>query len=113
MELEERLAAIVKILDENKAEHIEVFNLEGSEYMANGVVLATAMADRHLLALLDYLKQDLKPKGEEFLHVDTSDEWVAIDLGDILVHVMTESARNKYHMEAFLQEFEKKKQARG
>ncbi|MGE4295628.1 MAG: ribosome silencing factor [Campylobacterales bacterium] len=113
MELKERLSAIAQVLDQNKAEHIEVFNLENGEYMANGVVIASAMADRHLLALLDFLKKDLKPLGEEFLHVDISDEWVAIDLGDILVHIMTESARNKYHMEAFLREFEKKKQARG
>lgn len=112
MELKERLSAIAKILDQNKAENIETFNLEGGEYMASGVVIASAMADRHLLALLDFLKKDLKPLGEEFLHVDTSDEWIAIDMGDILVHIMTEGARSKYHMEAFLREFEKKKLAR-
>ena len=111
MTLEERLGKIAAILDQNKAEHIETFNLQDSEYMADGVVVATAMADRHLFALLDFLKKDLKPE-EQFLHVEESDEWIVIDMGDIIVHIMSESAREKYHLEAFLKEFEAKKAAK-
>jgi ribosome silencing factor RsfS/YbeB/iojap len=108
MQIEERLEKIVQVLDANKAEEIETFNLEGSDYMVEGVVVATALAARHLAALIDYLKTDLKP-AEEFLHVDVSDEWIVADLGDMLIHVMTKDARAKYHLESFLQEFELKK----
>ncbi|GHV01946.1 ribosomal silencing factor RsfS [Campylobacterota bacterium] len=111
MDLAKRLEAIVKVLDQNKAERIESFDLEKSDYMVSGVVIASALADRHLSALLDLLKQALKPHGEEFLHTDSSDEWIVIDMGDILVHIMTESARDRYNLEAFLDEFSKKKAA--
>jgi ribosome-associated protein len=104
-----RLDAIAKVLDQNKAERIEKFNLENSDYMVSGVVVASALADRHLSALLEYLKQALKPLGEEFLHTDISDEWAAIDLGDILVHIMSENARDRYNLEAFLDEFKRRK----
>lgn len=109
MTLNERLDRIAAILEQNKAEDIEIFNLEETDYMANGVVIATALADRHLNALLDFLKTDLKPLGEQFLHADSSDEWIVVDLGDILVHIMGKQARQKYHMEEFLREFEAKK----
>lgn len=109
MSLEKRLDLIVKILDENKAEEIEKFNLENSEYMANGVVIATALVDKHLSSLESELRRKLKPTGEEFLHSDSSDEWIALDLGDIIVHIMTQKAREKYHLETFLNEFEAKK----
>jgi ribosome-associated protein len=111
MTLKERLDKIAEILDRNKAEDVEVYDLSQSGYMADGVVIATALADRHLLALLDYLKKDLKPLGEQFLNADSSDDWIALDLGDILIHIMTTSARDKYHMEAFLEEFEARKSA--
>jgi ribosome-associated protein len=108
MTLNERLQNIVNVLDQNKAEEIETFNLEGSDYMVDGVVIATAIASRHLNALVDYLKTDLKPE-EEFLHVDSSDEWVVADLGDVLIHLMSKEARVKYHLETFLNEFAAKK----
>jgi ribosome silencing factor RsfS/YbeB/iojap len=109
LSLNERLERIALVLDQNKAERIEKFNLDHSDYMVSGVVIASALADRHLTALLDYLKRELKPLGEEFLHVDTSDEWVVIDLGDILVHIMTEKARDRYNLESFLDEFKKRR----
>ena len=108
MTIDERLNKIAGILDQNKAEDVETFNLTESEYIADGVVVATAMADRHLLALLDFLKKDLKP-DEQFLHIEESDDWIVIDMGDIIVHLMSESAREKYHLESFLKEFEAKK----
>jgi len=112
LELNARLERIRSILDQNKAEDIEVFDLSNTGYMADGVVIASALADRHLLALIDFLKKDLKPAGEQFLHVDQGDEWIVADLGDVLIHLMVPSAREKYHLEAFLKEFEAKKRER-
>ncbi len=111
MSINQRLETIAQVLDKNKAEAIETFNLENSDYMVDGVVVATAMADRHLVALLNFLKTDLKP-AEQFLHVEESEDWIVIDLGDIIVHIMSESARDKYHLESFLKEFEAKKNAK-
>ena len=105
MKLDERLDKIAEILDKNKAQNIQKFNLLGSEYLTDGVVIASAMANKHLFALVDYLKTDLKPQ-EEFLHVESSDEWIVADLGDIIVHIMSDLAREKYHLEEFLDKFE-------
>jgi ribosome silencing factor RsfS/YbeB/iojap len=101
-----RIEKIKTILDENKGENIEAFDLTGSNYIADYVVITTGLGDRHNEALLDYLKNGLKPE-EEFLHTDISDGWVVVDLGDIIIHIMTEIYRGNYQLEKFLSDFQK------
>ncbi len=99
--MQERIEKISEVLDKNKAEAIEVFDLRGRDYFVDYVVIASSLGERHTGALLDHLKKGLKP-AEHFLGVDESGEWVVIDLGDILIHIMTPEYRNKYDMESFL-----------
>lgn len=103
-----RIEKISAILDQNKAEAIEVFDLAGSDYFADYVILASSLGERHTIALLDHLKRGLKPE-EQFLYVDESGDWVAIDLGDILIHILTPQYRVKYDLESFLTELTERK----
>jgi len=104
--MNERIEKIVKILDDKKAMDIESFDLKESDYFTDAVVIATTMGQKHGFALLDELKKKLKPE-ETFLFVDESDDWIVIDLGDILIHLMSEEYRAKYQLEEFLKEFKK------
>ena len=104
MTIDERIDQIVAVLDEKKAEEIEVFNLDDADYIADRVVIANSLNPKHTQALFDQLKEALKPKGETFLHADTSDEWIVADLGDILIHIMIPEYRQRYSLEAFLSE---------
>ncbi len=99
--MQKRIEKISHILDINKAEAIEVFDLKERDYFVDYVIIASSLGERHTEALLDHLKKGLKPE-EEFLGVEISGEWVVIDLGDILIHVMTPEQRNKYDLETFL-----------
>ncbi len=92
---------IVEVLDKNKAEAIEVFDLMDKDYFVDSVVIASSLGQKHTLALLDHLKKELKP-AQKFNNVDESSDWVVIDLGDILIHIMTSEYRTKYDMESFL-----------
>lgn len=103
-----RIEKISQVLDMNKAENIEVFDLKGSDYFADYVVIATSLGERHTFALLDHLKRGLKP-DEQFLAVDESGDWIAIDLGDILIHILTPHYRNIYDLESFLREIAARK----
>ena len=104
MTIDERIAGIVKILDDKKAEEIEVFNLEDADYIAKRVVIANSLNGKHTLALFDHLKRELKEQGDEFLASDMSDEWAVADLGDILIHIMIPEYRQRYSLETFLSE---------
>ena len=104
MNIDERVERIVTLLDSKKADEIEAFNLDKVDYLAKRVIIVSALSGKHASSLVDNLKVELKPLGEEFLHVDESDEWVVIDLGDILIHIMTQDARQTYSIEDFLTE---------
>ena len=104
--MQERLRKITEVLDNNKAENIEVFDLRDRDYFVDYVIIASSIGARHTEALLDHLKRGLKPQ-EQFLETDESGEWVAADLGDILIHIMTPEYRSRYDLEAFLGTLEK------
>ena len=103
---------ICQILEDKKAEDVEVFDLNGTDYFVDFVVITTALIDRHALALLDALKKPLKEKGENFYHIDDENpDWIIADLGDIIVHIFTENQRKKFNLEEFLQKLLKEKTA--
>lgn len=98
-----RVEKITSILDKNKAEAIEVFDLRDKDYFVDYAIIASSLGQKHTTALLDHLKRELKPE-EHFNNVDESGDWIVIDLGDILIHIMTPEYRIKYDMESFLAE---------
>lgn len=102
---QERLDFIIEKLSEKKAENIECIDVSDKDYIVDCVIIATAMAGRHTYALLDMLKSELKPRGETFYAVDEeSEDWIVIDLGDIMIHIFTQSHREKFNLEEFLKQ---------
>lgn len=99
--MQTRIEKIVSVLDKNKAEAIEVFDLREKNYFVDYAIIASSLGTKHTVALLDHLKKDLKP-AEKFNNIDESGDWIVIDLGDVLIHIMTPEYRVKYDMESFL-----------
>lgn len=100
--MNDRIKKIVEILDDKKAENIEVIDLREKDYIVDYVVIATTLNSKHAFSLLNYLKTELKPLGEEFLRVDEDDNWTIADLGDMFIHLISEDYRKKYSLETFL-----------
>lgn len=107
--MNKRIERIVSILNDKKAENVEVIDLTSKEYIVDYVVVATTLNSKHAFSLLNYLKNDLKPLGEEFLRVDDDENWTVIDLGDVFIHLMSEQYREKYTIEEFLSELDSRK----
>nr|MBP3724695.1 ribosome silencing factor [Campylobacter sp.] len=107
--MQNRINQITQILDAKKAEDIEVIDMSGRDYIAKFVIIATTLNPRHGSSLKDELSNTLKPLGEKFLGTEESDEWVVIDLGDILIHLMSQNYRAKYNIEEFLNELKNTK----
>jgi ribosome-associated protein len=104
--MQNRIEKITGILDINKADSIEVFDLRDKNYFVDYAIIASSLGTKHTVALLDHLKTGLKPE-EYFNNVDESGDWIVVDLGDILIHIMTPEYRVKYDMETFLSELGK------
>ncbi len=99
--MQDRIDNIIAVLDKHKAEGIEAFDLRQKNYFVDFAIIASSLGVKHTVALLDHLKEELKPK-ETFNYVDESGDWIVADLGDILIHIMTPEYRIKYDMESFL-----------
>ncbi|WP_121020460.1 ribosome silencing factor [Helicobacter vulpis] len=101
-----RIARIVELLEDKKALDIVVFDLSTQNYITQKVVIATALAGKHALALLDHLKTTLKPLGEQFYAIDAhNEEWIVIDLGDMMVHLFTQEVRARFDLDGFLRTY--------
>jgi len=99
--MQDRIKNITDALDKHKAEAIESFDLKEKNYFVDYVIIASSLGTKHTSALLNHLKDELKP-AETFNYVEDSGDWVVVDLGDILIHIMTPEYRVKYDMESFL-----------
>jgi len=99
--MQNRIQNIINTLDKHKAEGIESFDLREKDYFVDFAIIASSLGQKHTTALLDHMKKELKP-AETFNYVEESGDWVVVDLGDVLVHIMTPEYRVKYDMESFL-----------
>ena len=104
MTMEDRVKGIVEILEDKKAQNIEVFNLQNADYIAKRVIIANSLNGKHTISLFDYLKKGVKAQDDEIFASDTTDDWAVADLGDILVHIMIPEYRQRYSIEEFLTE---------
>ncbi|WP_163499156.1 ribosome silencing factor [Helicobacter suis] len=101
-----RIARIATLLEDKKATDIVVFDLCEQNYITDYVIIATALVGKHALSLLDHLKTSLKPLGEKFYAIDAeNEEWIILDLGDLIIHVFTEVYRKRFDLEGFLKTY--------
>ena len=101
MQTEELLEIVKTTLDENKGGDIKVIDVRGRTSVTDYMVLATGTSERHLRALSDHVldavkKRDFKPLGVEGKQAG---DWVLVDLGDVVVHVMSAQTRAFYQLE--------------
>lgn len=104
--MSQRIENIIKFLDEKKAENIEAFDMREKDYFVDDVIIATTLGMKHGTSLADYLKKELKVEG--ILDIEQSDEWSVIDLGDMLIHLMSPEYRAMYNIEEFLSQRDEK-----
>ena len=76
--------------------------MRGGDYFVSFVIIANTLGEKHALALIDELRVQLKAKGEEFLHLESSEQWSVIDLGDVLIHLLSPEYRGVYQLEELL-----------
>ena len=101
---------VVNILDKKKGENIQVFDMRDRDYFVDEVIIATTLGSKHGLSLQEMLKEELKKMGEKQINIEESDEWIVMDLGDVLIHLISPEYRTKYNLEEFLSARENKTQ---
>jgi len=92
---------VVAALEDVKARDITVFNVTHLTSMFDRVVIATGESSRQVRALARSVFDQVQSQGGHVVAIEGEDsgEWVLVDLGDIVVHVMHPSVREYYNLE--------------
>ncbi len=99
--LEQCLALIQTALEDMKAKNITVLNVEALTDVMERIVIADGTSKRHVRAMADSLGADAKQAGFMPLGREggNDSDWTLIDLGAVVVHMMTPVAREFYDLE--------------
>ncbi len=98
---EEKTRAVVAALEDVKANNINVIDTSKLSTMFERMVIASAQSTRQTRALADNVVVKLKECGEKIQGREGEDsgEWILVDLGEVLVHIMQPAVRDYYNLE--------------
>jgi ribosome-associated protein len=95
------LAAILKSLDDDKAEDVVQIDLRGKSEMGDYMVIASGRSSRQVGSMAEKLTDRLKQTFGILSKVEGKDtgDWVLIDTGDVIVHLFRPEVREFYQLE--------------
>jgi ribosome-associated protein len=101
MDLRTKERLVVEALEDVKGYDIQVFNTARLPSMFERVVIATGTSNTQVRALADRVQERVREQGSRVYGVEgeSSGEWVLVDLGDVVVHIMHPTVREFYNLE--------------
>jgi len=101
MNLETMKQAVIDALEDIKGYDITVMDVRKLTSMASYMIVANATSSRQTKAMANNVREKLKELGVEARGVEgeREGEWVLVDLGDIIVHIMLPATRAYYNLE--------------
>jgi ribosome-associated protein len=101
MKLDELKSLVLDALDALKGNDIEVLDVAQLTDMTDLMIVVSGTSNRHVKALANSVVSDVKAQGLLPVGVEGEEtgEWVLVDLGDILIHIMFPETREFYAIE--------------
>ncbi len=101
MDIRKKQRLVVDALEDIKGRDIVVFNTARMPAMFERVVIASGDSNRQVRALADHVQDKVRAAGGRVYGVEGegSGEWVLVDLGDVVVHLMHPTVRDFYNLE--------------
>ncbi|MDC9596350.1 ribosome silencing factor [Xenorhabdus anantnagensis] len=92
---------VIDKLEDSKAQDIVSIDVRGKSSITDCMIICTGTSSRHLMSVADNLVDDCRQAGIMPLGVEGQgiSDWIVVDLGEIMVHVMQEDSRRMYELE--------------
>jgi ribosome-associated protein len=97
-----QLAQIVTTaLEDIKAQDVQVLDVRKLTSLMDVMIVASGTSDRHVRSIADKVIEAAREKGVKPLGIEGTNnaEWVLVDLGDVVLHVMQRKTRELYQLE--------------
>jgi ribosome-associated protein len=100
---EEMKEVVLNALEDMKAKDVSIIDVKGRTSVTDYMIIASATSSRHVSSVAENLVTEIKKHGGRSLGVEGGEgsDWLLVDLGDIVVHIMMPSAREYYDLERF------------
>ena len=94
---------IESTLADNKAQDVTNLDVKGIATFTDNMIIATGTSNRHTRALADYCIEAAKKADYQVLsrQGEVEGEWVLVDFGSVILHVMQPKTRDFYQLEKF------------
>ncbi len=101
MNSEQLLELTIEALEDMKARNIRSIDVRGKTTLADFIVIASGTSGRHVQSTAENVATEAKHRGIQPLGVEGQEgqEWVLVDLNDVIVHVMLPETRDFYNLE--------------
>lgn len=101
MNLQQLEAAVINALEDIKAQDIVVFDTTPLTSVFDRVILANGTSNRQTRSLANHVANEAKQAGADVIGIEGQEtgEWVLVDLGDVVVHIMQPAIRQYYNLE--------------
>ena len=101
MDIKKLIDVILTSLNDGKATNIDVYDIKKMTSMSDYMLIASGRSRRQVSALAEYLIQTVKKYEVHAIGVEgkTEGEWVLVDWGDIIIHIMHPDSREYYQLE--------------
>lgn len=92
---------ILNAIDDMKGENILELDVIGKTSVTDKMIIVSGTSSRHVKSIASHIAAEAKKTGSKLLGMEGEDqgEWVLVDLGDIVVHVMQPQVRQFYDLE--------------
>jgi len=100
------LELVIQDLEDMKAKDISKLDVKRMTAIADSMVVATGTSTTHVNAIAEHLKKEMKQRGVSINSDSNKDgQWMLIDLGDVVVHIMLQETREFYSLEKLWEDF--------
>ncbi|MAD54900.1 MULTISPECIES: ribosome silencing factor [unclassified Idiomarina] len=101
MQVEQLREFVIDKVDDLKGRDIQVLDVHGKTDVADYMIICSGNSKTHVKSIAEYVATQAKHAGIPPLGVEGGEqsEWVLVDLGDVVLHVMQESMRDFYQLE--------------
>jgi len=101
MKVEELSNLVFEALDDMKAVDMRVLDVREKTNVTDVMVIATGTSARHVKSLANNVIVEAKKNNQTPIGVEGEDtgEWVLVDLGDVVVHILQAEIRDFYQLE--------------